>query len=426
MENTSNQALTPISPDQRVFDARSHASLWFSLGVGLLVMQVGAYLVPAVGTQDAVWAILLGSVLGAGLLAWTARIGCVSGLSSAGLMHTVYGPSMARLPVLLNILQLIGWTSFELVVMRDGTAAILKQAWGLDPASPLTLVLTTALWGGVLMALMAGSMLGLVRGFVSRWGLPLVVLSLLWLTWHFVGVAQAKGWEAIWNRPGAGGMSPINALDLVIAMPVSWLPLVADYARHGRSARSTLGGTWVGYALANVWCYALGVLVVSVVEPGTDLVGALLLAQGGLLALGLILLDELDNAYGDVYSGALSAHSLRPQTPLKRYGLWGAALCTVLAMALPMHSLEPFLLMLSSVFVPLFGVIMGRLGWGYHANNMSPKGIDATSTLLWLAGIGLYHALATWAPAWGSALPTLAATVAAGWLTRPSVALKGA
>ena len=79
MENTSNQALTPISPDQRVFDARSHASLWFSLGVGLLVMQVGAYLVPAVGTQDAVWAILLGSVLGAGLLAWTARIGCVSG-----------------------------------------------------------------------------------------------------------------------------------------------------------------------------------------------------------------------------------------------------------------------------------------------------------------------------------------------------------
>jgi hypothetical protein len=141
MENTTNQALTPVSPDQRVFDARSHASLWFSLGVGLLVIQVGAYLVPAVGTQDAVWAILVGSVLGAGLLAWTARIGCASGLSSAGLMHSVYGPSMARLPVLLNILQLVGWTSFELVVMRDGTAAILKQAWGLDPASPLTLVL---------------------------------------------------------------------------------------------------------------------------------------------------------------------------------------------------------------------------------------------------------------------------------------------
>jgi len=266
----------------------------------------------------------------------------------------------------------------------------------------------------------------LVRGFISRWGLPLVVLSLLWLTWHFVGVAQAKGWEAIWNRPGAGGMSPLNALDLVIAMPVSWLPLVADYARHGRSTRSTLGGTWLGYALANVWCYALGVLVVSVVEPGTDLVAALLLAQGGLLALGLILLDELDNAYGDVYSGAMSAHSLRPQTPLKRYGLWGAALCTVLAMALPMHSLEPFLLMLSSVFVPLFGVIMGRLGGGAQASISGDRGINMGATVLWLAGIGLYHALATWAPAWGSALPTLAATLLLGWLTRPSASLKTA
>ncbi len=424
MENTSNQALTPVSPDQRVFDARSHASLWFSLGVGLLVMQVGAYLVPAVGTQDAVWAILLGSLLGAGLLAWTARIGCDSGLSSAGLMHQVYGPSLARLPVLLNIVQLIGWTSFELVVMRDGSAAILQQTWGLDPTAPLTLALSTLVWGAVLAALMAGSMLGLVRGFISRWGLPLVVLSLLWLSWHFVGVAQAKGWESIWNRPGAGGMSPINALDLVVAMPVSWLPLVADYARHGRSGRSTLGGTWLGYALANVWCYALGVLVASVVEPGTDLVTALLLAQGGLLALGLILLDELDNAYGDVYSGALSAHSLRPQTPLKRFGLWGAALCTALAMALPMHSLEPFLLMLSSVFVPLFGVIIGRLGLGGGTAPSSPSGVNLGATALWLAGIGLYHALATWAPTWGSALPTLAVTLLLGYWTRPMAPLK--
>jgi purine-cytosine permease-like protein len=168
------------------------------------------------------------------------------------------------------------------------------------------------------------------------------------------------------------------------------------------------------------------VLVVSVVEPGTDLVAALLLAQGGLLALGLILLDELDNAYGDVYSGAMSAHSLRPQTPLKRYGLWGAALCTVLAMALPMHSLEPFLLMLSSVFVPLFGVIMGRLGGGAQARISGERGINMGATVLWLAGIGLYHALATWAPAWGSALPTLAVTLLLGWLTRPSAALKAA
>ena len=63
----NSSALTPVSPDARVFDTSAHRSLWFSLGVGLLVMQVGAYLVPAVGTQDALLAIVLGSILGAGL-----------------------------------------------------------------------------------------------------------------------------------------------------------------------------------------------------------------------------------------------------------------------------------------------------------------------------------------------------------------------
>src|SRR5215216_4071738 len=120
----SNEALTPVADSARAFYWHDHASLWFSLGVGLLVMQIGAYLVPAVGTRDAALAIVLGSLLGAGLLAWTARLGCETGLASAGLMHATYGSAFARLPVLLNIVQLVGWTTFELVIMREGTQAI--------------------------------------------------------------------------------------------------------------------------------------------------------------------------------------------------------------------------------------------------------------------------------------------------------------
>ena len=75
MNTSSNASLAPIGADQRVFSGMSHASLWFSLGVGLLVMQVGSYLVPSVGTQDAILAILIGSVLGSALLAWTAKLG---------------------------------------------------------------------------------------------------------------------------------------------------------------------------------------------------------------------------------------------------------------------------------------------------------------------------------------------------------------
>ncbi len=416
MASTNNTALTPLGASDRLFGWREHAALWLSLGVGLLVMQIGAYLVPALGTQTALAVIVAGSVLGAGLLAWTAKLGCDSGLSSAGLMHATYGSSFARLPVLLNIVQLIGWTTFELVVMRDGTVAIARQSGSF--VASFWPVLATLLWGGVLIALLSGSMVTLVRKFIGRFGLPLVIASLLWLSWQFLGRAQAQGWEAFWSRPGAGGMSTLSALDLVIAMPVSWLPLVADFARHGRDGKSALRGTWLGYAIANTWCYGLGVLI-ALTTPSTDLVAALLLAQGGLIALGLILIDEVDNAYGDLYSGSVAGQSLKPGWSLRRWGMVLAVLCTGLALVLPMHSLEPFLLMLSSVFVPLYGVILARLvGTANVASLVGAKKVNLSAVLIWLLGVASYHLCAKFAPEWGAALPTLALTFVLARVTR--------
>ncbi len=429
-----NTALIPLSAADRLFGWRDHAALWLSLGVGLLVMQVGAYLVPALGTQAALAAIVGGSVIGAGLLGWTAKIGCDSGLSSAGLMHATYGSSFARLPVVLNIVQLIGWTTFETVVMRDGVLGIARQAGAIaplvDPATaapgvgdatatlPLPEVLVTLAFGLLLVGLLSGSMVGLVRKFIGRFGLPLVILSLLWLSWQFLGKAQAIGWSAVWNRPGDGGMSTLAALDLVIAMPISWLPLVADFSRHGHDGRSALHGTWLGYAVANVWCYALGVLV-ALTTPSPDLVSALLLAQGGLVALGLILIDEVDNAYGDLYSASVGGHSLAPGWSTRRWAVQLAVLCTALALVLPMHSLEPFLLMLSSVFVPLYGVILGRLGGRADVPSLvGARRVDRSAVVIWVLGVAVFHLLPQVSTQLGSALPTLALTFVLARLTR--------
>lgn len=431
-----NSALAPVPTNERSFGLRDHASLWLSLGVGLLVIQVGSFLVPALGTREALAVIAFGSVLGAGLLAWTAKIGCDSGLSSAGLMHATYGGAFARLPVVLNIVQLIGWTTFELVVMRDGVVAILRDlgwiatATAVDQAAPHALALSapwslppaamlaTLVFGTLLLLLARGSMVTLVRRFVSRFGLPLVLTSLAWLTWQFAGLAAMKGWDELWARPGDGSMSPLAAVDLVIAMPISWLPLVADFSRHGRNGRGALAGTWIGYAIANAWCYALGVLV-ALSAPTTDLVSALLLAQGGLIALGLILVDELDNAYGDIYSGAVASHSLAPRRTVRGWGVALAVLCTALALVLPMHGLEPFLLGLSSVFVPLYGVILGRLGGRRDvAERVGGARIEWVAAATWFAGVALFHLLPRIAPELGSALPTLAATFLIARLTR--------
>jgi len=95
---------------------------------------------------------------------------------------------------------------------------------------------------------------------------------------------------------------------------------------------------------------------------------------------------------------------------VRQWGLALALACTGFALVLPMHSLEPFLLMLSSIFVPLYGVILGRLGGSSQSLAGSQKSMDWSAAGLWLAGIACYHLLAQLAPQWGAALPTLALT----------------
>lgn len=405
----SQSPLTPVANDQRVFSSLNHAALWFSLGVGLLVIQIGAYLVPAMGTRDAAVAIVLGSVLGAAVLAWVAHVACRTGLSSAGLIQSVYGTNFGKLPIVLNVVQLIGWTSFELVVMRDSTGAIVENTLGYAP----TTWVTTAFWGALLASLMLAPMLTLVRQFVSRVGLPLVVLSLAWLTWQFMLRLGDGGFSAFWHKTGDASMSLLSGMDLVMAMPISWLPLIADYARHGKQAGGAFWGTWAGYAIANMWCYALGVLVANTTQPGTDLVAALLLAQGGLIALGLIMIDELDNAYGDLYSASMATNALQAGLvkrvwTFRRVALSLAGVSTVIAMVLPMHQLEPFMLLLSSIFIPLYGTVLGRQ-WGQTVHTVQRQ--DPVACSIWLLGIGAYHTIAQMAPAWGAAIPTLLLTI---------------
>jgi len=396
----------PVAASEPVFGLPDQSPLWFSLGVGLLVMQVGAYLVPTVDIKVAALAIITGSIIGSAILALAARLGQVTGRSSGELIQIAFGSRLGQLPVLPNIIQLLGWTAFEIAIMRDGSTAVLTQWTGLDHAAfPY---ITTAIWGGILLLLMFGSMTSLVRKFLSRIGLPLVVLSLIWLTYHFVSATWPKGFTQFWETKGTGETSFLNALDLVIAMPVSWLPLVADYARYGRSASSTTSGTFIGYVFANIWCYALGVLVI-VNQPSDDLVTGLLLAQFGLIALSLIVLDELDNAYGDLHSASVSSERLFGGLRLKQRGLVLVIVAIGVASMLDMHVIAPFLLLLSSVFVPLFGVMLARFK---AITAPAQAGTTPASrygmTCAWIGGIATYHFADFIVPDGRSALPSLA------------------
>lgn len=435
----NNQSLTPVAANGRALDFADFAALWGSLGVGLLVMLAGAALLPALSMGQAFAAIAAGTLFGALLLGAVGYLGAKTGLSSAGLIWQSLGSKLAFLPILLNILQLIGWALFEIIIMRDGLALVLKgQGYEISP-----LVLTLGV-GALLVALLSLAMTGFVRKFIRGIGLSLMLLALVWLTVQLVLKGNAAGWAGLFDKAGDGSMSFAAGVDLVIALPISWLPLIADYTRFGRSPARAFAGSTLGYAVANGWCFALGV-VLSVLN-GADMMAGIALLPLGLGALLLILIDEMDNGYSDLYSASVSGHSLAPQLPVRALGPILAIFATALAIIVKVDNFADFqtkyvdfLYLIGAVFVPLFGVVLAHFS---GAANQIVRPVMWGGAVAWVIGVVLYEALggfsslhnitgfvppellkpvADFGAAWGASLPSLIVAFVMAWGLRKIV-----
>ncbi|WP_153101122.1 putative hydroxymethylpyrimidine transporter CytX [Paraburkholderia hayleyella] len=410
--STPYAPLVPVADAQRLFRTRDVFALWFSLGIGLLVAQAGALLVPGLALPYALAAIALGSTLGVTLLALAGVIGTDTGLAAMSSLRPTLGVRGARAPAMLNALQLAGWGAFEIIVMRDAADALVRQAFGLS--MPLV---WTLLFGLLATLLAITGPLSFVRRFLRTWGLWLLLAGALWLSWSLLAMHDLG---ALMRRPGTGTMSFGGGVDLVVAMPLSWLPLIADYTRFGRRAGETFRGTLLGYGLANIWFYALGAVYGLSAGDGNVLLITALAQAGGGLALLLVLLDEIDNAFADIHSAAVSTGTFCTRASVPWLSAAFGALCTLIALVVPMARYENFLLLIGSVFAPLFGIVLadhfivrqrqidtlaladvqGRYGFfhGWHV-----KAFGA-----WAVGIVTYHALAHWLPDLGATLPALA------------------
>ncbi|WP_395445669.1 cytosine permease [Caulobacter sp. UC70_42] len=235
---------------RRAFRAQDAFSLWFSLGIGLLVLQAGAFLVPGLSLGMALAAIVTGSVLGALLLAAAGVVGTDTGLSSMGALRLALGARGAAVPAVLNAIQLTGWGAFEIIAMRDSADALAKQTFGFS--SP---VIWTLAFGLLATFLAIQGPVSFVRRFLRAWGLWLLLAGAGWLSWRLLAEHDLS---ALLARAGTGEMSFGAGVDLVVAMPLSWLPLIADYTRFGRTSGGMFKGSAAGYVLANIWFMALG------------------------------------------------------------------------------------------------------------------------------------------------------------------------
>jgi putative hydroxymethylpyrimidine transporter CytX len=392
--------ITPVPEGQRRLGGFHYFILWSSLGVGLLVLSAGSLLSSA-SFLDATLAIIAGSIGGSLLLALAGKIGSDHGITSLVSMRPAFGILGSYMPAVLNILQLVGWTTFEIMIMARAAellagSAIPYPAWA-------------AIFGTLVAFLAIAGPLAVVRQWLGKFavwiaygGSAIIIVTLL----------MSPGAAEIISSPGKG-MSFFTALDLVIAMPISWMPLVADYNRFAKKSKTAFWATMAGFALTNILFYFGGVLL------GTfDVVAIIIAIQAiffGFLML-LLIVDEADNAFADVYSAAVSAQDIFSRLNQKHLVIGFAAASTVLATVVTIQNYEVFLLLIGAVFVPLFGVVLTdyyvvkRQKYAEHMM-YGKKGIGWPAVSAWGMGILVNFIMSPLSPLYIEELPAMGATI---------------
>jgi NCS1 family nucleobase:cation symporter-1 len=391
--------IEPVPERLRVLGALDTGLLWGNLGVSLLVIVAGAALVPALSLPDAIVAIVAGCLIGNAMLAVAAAIGADARVPGMVLMRAPLGRRGSYLPTGVNVLQGVGWSIFELLIIASAAAALSDRVFGFRAQWLWTLA-----FGALTLVLALLGPIGFVRRFVRRiavWAVPIAIVYLSW--WAFHGADLS----ALWDAPGEGGLSTWQGADVVVGITVSWIPYAADYTRFSKSPRSALAGTGLGYLVPDAWLLVLGVILVLSRDLSDPAALPTAVAAGGfaaMLALFALVVTETDEAFANVYSAAVSIQNLVPRAPqpLLIAGVTGVA--TIGALVVNLVAYQTFLLLLGSFFVPLFAVLLADwLASGRHyrpadffdAPPWRPGLVSA-----WIAGFCLYQWLYPTGPSW--------------------------
>jgi NCS1 family nucleobase:cation symporter-1 len=361
-------------------------ALWGNLGISLLG-PIGAIfiLTPGMSLLAAFTATVVGTLIGTVLVALAAVAGARSGRPAMVMLRGLFGAKLSYIPTVLNVVQLLGWATFELVVI----SAALEQLLPWHVTWPYIVA------AGALTTVMAIWPLGSVR-VLRRYALIAVLVA---GTYLFVALAREGNTPSLTHGSWSGFW---YATDYLIAVAVSWVPLAADYSRHSRSERAAFGGAMAGYSVTQIACYALGLLAFStVVSTAGDanaqqhnMFAAFIALPVGWLAFATLVARELDESFANVYSTAVSVQNLRPFADRRVLAVAVGTVVTIGALVLHIGDYASFLSLLGSVFVPMFAVFAVRyfVQGGHRTWDTSDAAPPRWLTLLpWLVGFVVYQ-----------------------------------
>jgi len=381
----------PVPKDKRVLRSFDYFILWSSLSVGLLVLQAGGLLTQGLSLVEIVPIAVLGSIIGSLMLALAGGLGSKYGIPTMVSLRATLGLKGSYAPALLNAVQLVGWTAFEILIMANSALIVTGPFVG-----SYTIYFWIAVFAVFCYLLCIGGPLVVVRQWLEKFA--------IWITFGtaaFLTYTVLTRFPQLFTLRGGGSLPITLALDLVIAMPISWWPLISDYNRFSKNERGAFWGTFTGYAFANSWFYVLGAFLI-LAYSGEQIISSIVSITFGGLALVLLVVDETDNCFADIYSSAVSIQNISPKTKQWKLFTLITLVSVFLAALMPQNwqgAYESFLIYIGAIFVPLLGVlamdfyIIRKRQYEPKDFYSSENGFRIKSIVSWLVGVLVYFIL---------------------------------
>jgi putative hydroxymethylpyrimidine transporter CytX len=342
--------IEPIPKEERNLGGWDFFLLWAGAAISLAEIWAGSLMVP-LGLGLGLWAILIGHLIGNTPFALGGLIGSQWGIPTMVSARPSFGIRGSYFAAGLNVIQLVGWTAVMLIVC-GGAADAISKFYGFSKPT-LWIILS-----GIITTLWA-----LVGHRIWKWleRISVFALLVLCLVMTYV-VFQEYGWGHLSQISTQKDFSFMIGMDLVIAMPISWLPLISDYSRFATNSKSSLWGTWIGYFIVSSWMYLLG-LAASLATQSPDPSGVVmnLMVRFGwaIPALIIVLFSTFTTTFLDIYSTAISGLNIVPKLGERKGVILGGILGTLTALIFPtLLNYEDFLLFIGAMFCPLFGIVL--------------------------------------------------------------------
>jgi putative hydroxymethylpyrimidine transporter CytX len=341
------------------------------------------------------------------------------GIPSMVSVRPSFGVRGSNLAAILNVVQLVCWASIMLIIGGRAAAMLGEPMGGVWASNRFWIVLIGA--GTLGWALLTGGRIWKILQAAAVVGLLAVVAILSWETYaSFVAGAGTT------ERPERA-LGFMVGLDIVIAMPISWLPLVADYSRFAAKSAPSFWGTWIGYFVVSSWMFVLGLMATIVTgteEPHIQMLQLMSALGLAVPALLMVVFSTITSDFPDLYSATCSMLNVSEKVGARTF-LWGTGIVSILvALVFPMERYESFLYLIGAMFVPLFGIVLAdyfvirqrHLGvddlYESEGRYWYSSGYNPAALLAWVAGFAAYKVLEMLGSPTGASLPAI--VVAAG------------